>query len=79
MARFHSHPASFTRPPRHLLDSTPPLVRGSPSTYQPRPPSSRPAGEEDFQFFVSRLSRNAFNLLDLGASVKRRYFEFRLS
>ena len=49
------------------------LVRGSPSSYQSRPRPSRPAGEEVFQFFVRRLSLNALNLLDLGASVKGRY------
>ena len=46
------------------------LVRGSPSIYHPRASPSRGAGEEVFQFFVRRLSRNAFNLLDLGALVK---------
>ncbi len=76
LARFHSHPASFTRPPRRP-SSVSRLVRGSPSIYQPRRLSSRPASEEVFQFFVRRLSCNAFNLLDLGAWVKGRYSEFR--
>ena len=59
LTRFHSHPASFTRPPRSVLQS---ITLDS---------SRQGAAERKFRSFPSRrISCNAFNLLDLGAPVK---------
>ena len=65
LARLHSHPASFTRPPRSVLQSTTlePLGQGW-------------AAVTFWSFVPPAASCNALNLLDFRRPVKRGFSEF---
>jgi len=64
------HQTSFTRPA-----ASPPLIRGSPSIYQPRPASSTPRLQAFSRFRKPRPAPNSFNLLGFADFVKRRFFQ----